>query len=323
MLGISVLGSGSAGNAVVVTAPGVRLLVDVGLSARQMEARLRAAGFDPDGFDAILLTHEHGDHVRGLDVFCRNRKIPVYCNRHTQRVVAENLKSPVPWRLVESGQTFQIQSLSVDAFSVPHDAVDPMGYMFAWREAKAGVLTDLGHATTLVIEKARGAHTLVLEANYDDVMLANDTKRPWPTKQRISARHGHLSNAQAAELVAALHPHGLRRVVFSHLSRDCNCPEAVVRALGAHADLEIICSSQDAATPHFVVPIPEVPGPCGIASVSDADNVADAPVAEVDAPANVAAAYAEATGDRIQESPPPAASGGIHQAKLVQAELFG
>lgn len=301
MLGITVLGSGSAGNAVVITAPGARILVDVGLSARQMESRLRASGFDPDSFNAILLTHEHGDHVRGLDVFCRNRAIPVYCNRLTQRVVAENLKSPLPWRLVEAGQTFQIQSLAVEAFSVPHDAVDPMGYTFAWQQAKVGVLTDLGHPTTLVIEKARGVHTLVLEANYDDVMLANDTKRPWPTKQRISARHGHLSNAQAAELVAALIPHGLRRVVFSHLSRDCNSPDTVARALGAHADLEIICSTQDTPTPHYAVPQPDIPVECQPANNSPAPTI----------------------DDRCQESPAGESGFGANPGKRVQAELFG
>lgn len=254
MLAVTVLGSGSAGNAVVITTPDTRVLVDAGLSARQLESRLAALGLVADAFDAILLTHEHGDHTRGLGVFCRRRPIPVYCNRHTQRVVAESLREAPPWKLIESGQRFRIRSLEIDAFSVPHDAVDPMGYTFVWQGRKLAVLTDLGHASTVVLEKARGAHTIVLEANYDDEMLALDTKRPWATKQRISSRHGHLSNAQAAELAARLLPDGLRRVVLAHLSRDCNSPDAARRAFAHLPDLEVHCSTQDSPTELCLIP---------------------------------------------------------------------
>lgn len=259
MLGITVLGSGSAGNAVVITTPETRVLVDAGLSARQLETRLATLGWEADSFDAILLTHEHGDHTRGLGVFCRRRPIPVYCNRHTQRVVAESLREPPPWRLIESGQRFRIRSLEIEAFSVPHDAVDPMGYTFVWQGGKAAVLTDLGHASTLVQEKARGAHTIVLEANYDDELLALDTKRPWATKQRISSRHGHLSNAQAAELAALLVPDGLRRVVLAHLSRDCNSPDAARKAFARLPDLEIHCATQDEPTSLCTIPPSALP----------------------------------------------------------------
>lgn len=260
MFGITVLGSGSAGNAVVITTPDTRVLVDAGLSARQIESRLASLAIDPDSFDAILLTHEHGDHTRGLDVFCRRRPIPVYCNRHTQRVVAESLRGAPAWKLIESGQRFRIRSLEIDAFSVPHDAVDPMGFTFVWQGGKVAVLTDLGHTSTLVLEKARGAHTIVLEANYDDELLALDTKRPWATKQRISSRHGHLSNTQAAEFAAQLVRDGLRRVVLAHLSRDCNSPEAARRAFAKLQELEVHCAGQDAPTAFCTIP-PAAPPP--------------------------------------------------------------
>ena len=250
MLEVTVLGSGSAGNAVVVTTPQTRVLIDAGLSARQLESRLRALALDPDHIDAILLTHEHGDHTRGLGVFCRRRAIPVYANRMTQRVVAESLQHQPPWRLIESGASFHIHAIAVESFSVPHDAVDPMGFTFTHLGARVAILTDLGHPTTLVVEKSRGAHTVVLEANYDDDLLANDTKRPWATKQRISSRHGHLSNTQAAELIRQLAPHGLRRVVLAHLSRDCNSPEAATATLrqASPHPIEIICAQQDEPT---------------------------------------------------------------------------
>jgi phosphoribosyl 1,2-cyclic phosphodiesterase len=155
--------------------------------------------------------------------------------------------------LIEAGQLFRIGGLEVDAFAVPHDAVDPMGFSFTWEGARLAVLTDLGHPTTLVAEKARGAHTIVIEANYDDALLAADTRRPWATKQRIASRHGHLSNAQAAELIGRLRPHGLARVILAHLSKDCNSPEAARRALSEFPELEILCAGQDEPTAHLEV----------------------------------------------------------------------
>ena len=256
MFGFTVLASGSTGNAIVVTTPTARVLVDAGFSARRLGERLRQAGIEPSSLSAILLSHAHGDHTQGLETFCRQHGTPVICNRATQRVLADGLRTPPLWRLVETGARFRIDELDVTTFPVPHDAVDPMGFVLEWRGARLGIATDLGYADAVVNQALRGIHALILEANYDQSLLEKDQKRPWPVKQRIASRHGHLSNLQAAELVAALAPHGLTRVVLAHLSRDCNTPELAVRTVAnalAPAVCHVHCATQEALLGHFQV----------------------------------------------------------------------
>lgn len=241
------LGSGSGGNAAVIEAGGLRVLVDAGLSAKQLVDRMRASGVEPDSLDAVLLTHEHGDHIRGLRVLIKSIPAPVYATAATARVVREAGVDRASWKIFESGAGFQLGGLSVQSFSVPHDAVDPVGFVFRHEERSLGLLSDAGHVTRLISERLRGVDALFVEANYDERLLDADTKRPWSTKQRISSRHGHLSNSQTAALVAELGEAGLARVVLGHLSSDCNRPElamAAVRA-GHPGPLEIACAPPD------------------------------------------------------------------------------
>jgi len=260
MLGFTVLGSGSIGNAIVVTTPRVRVLVDAGFSARRLGDRLRAAGIDPASLTAILLSHEHSDHTQGIEVFCHRYGTPVVCNRATQRVLADRMRAAPVWRLVETGGGFAFDDLQISTFPVPHDAVDPMGFLLGWRGARLGIATDLGYVDSVVAESLRGTHALVIEANYDEGMLERDTRRPWPVKQRIASRHGHLSNAQAAGLAVTLAPHGLARVVLAHLSRDCNTPDlavGAVRSALAPRDCLVDCATQEQTLGHFEVAGPE------------------------------------------------------------------
>jgi len=276
MLEFTVLGSGSGGNAFVVRTPcGATVLVDAGLSAKQLAMRLEAVGVAADSLNAIVLTHEHGDHIRGLDVFLRKRKIPVYTNSHTARVVAEGMRSSVDWKLVSTGGEFMIGSWGVECFSVPHDAVDPMGFVFQSGATRVALMTDLGFASSLVISKLQSCHAAIIEANYDDLLLQNDVKRPWSTKQRISSRHGHLSNLQAAELMKAAEAAELEAVVWCHLSGDCNSPEHVDRVvrpitdeMGYGTRLAMTCASQD--TPHAWVKVGKVVKPEGVGGGLDA-----------------------------------------------------
>src|SRR3989440_5196495 len=230
------LGSGSAGNSALVATDHCRILVDGGLSARQIVVRLEQCGITPAQLDGVLLTHEHGDHVCGLEVLCRKFHVPIYCNRLTAEAIrcwSGSLGEHKNWRLFQTGADFNSCDIHVQTFSVPHDAVDPVGYAFHSGESALGFITDLGYATKMVVERLRKVHTLVIETNHDEKMLQADPHRPWPVKQRIQSRHGHLSNAAAATVIEQLLSGKLARVVLGHLSRDCNTPELAAGAIRA------------------------------------------------------------------------------------------
>src|SRR3954468_22091237 len=254
------LGSGSAGNSALIATDHCRVLVDGGLSARQIVVRLEQCGITPAQLDGVLLTHEHGDHVCVLEVLCRKFQVPIYCNRLTAEAIrCGSLGEHKNWRLFQTGADFSICDIHVQTFPVPHDAVDPVGYAFHSGESALGFITDLGYATKMVVERLRKVHTLVIETNHDEKMLQNDPHRPWPVKQRIQSRHGHLSNAAAAAVIEQLLAGKLERVVLGHLSRDCNTPEraaGTIREMLAQrgrSEIEVHCAMQGAISLRFTI----------------------------------------------------------------------
>ena len=254
---VTILGSGSAGNCALVETRRTRLLIDGGLSARQMVSRLAQCGVNPIEIDGILLTHEHGDHAGGLNVWCKQFDTPIYANSQTSEILRRD--SPTlrkDWRVFVTGSDFEIKDIAIQTFTVPHDAVDPVGFVLHHANHALGFLTDLGFATKLVYERVRAVQTLVIETNHCEKLLQNDTKRPWSVKQRIMSRHGHLSNAAAATVVAELLGANLQRAVLGHLSRDCNSPELAVTAVrerAVEAALEVFCAMQREISPRFAV----------------------------------------------------------------------
>lgn len=253
------LGSGSAGNSALVATDHCRVLVDGGLSARQLIVRLERCGVHPDQLDGVLLTHEHGDHVCGLDVLCRKFEVPIYANALTAEAIRYDscLDQHRNWRIFRTGAEFSICDIHVQTFPVPHDAVDPIGFVFEAGSTRLGFITDLGYPTKLLIERLRHVHTLVIETNHDEKLLQNDKHRPWPVKQRIQSRHGHLSNAAAATAIEEILPGKIERVVLGHLSRDCNTPQLALGAVQAalakcgKTDLEVFCASQAEISSRF------------------------------------------------------------------------
>src|ERR1043166_1415481 len=221
------LGSGSAGNSALVATNHCKILIDGGLSARQLALRLEQCGVIPEQLDGVLLTHEHGDHVCGLEVLCRKFQVPIYANTLTAEAVRcdSALDGHRNWRIFRTGAEFSICDISVQTFPVPHDAVDPVGFLFCSGSRALGFITDLGYATKMLVQRLREVHTLVIETNHDEKLLQADPYRPWPVKQRIMSRHGHLSNSAAAGVIFELLPGKIERVVLGHLSRDCNTPE--------------------------------------------------------------------------------------------------
>src|SRR5213596_877608 len=229
------LGSGSAGNSALLATDHCKILLDGGLSARQLVLRLEQCGVAPEQLDGVLLTHEHGDHVCGLEVLCRKFDLLMYCNRLTAEAFRCTgfLGQIRNWRIFETGAEFSICDVTVQTFPVPHDAVDPLGFVFHAGSGSLGFITDLGYVTKLIVERLRQVQTLVIETNHDEKLLQNDMHRPWPVKQRIQSRHGHLSNTAAASVIEQLLPGQIERVVLGHLSRDCNTPELALGAVRA------------------------------------------------------------------------------------------
>lgn len=226
-----ILGSGSSGNCIYVADPGAAVLVDAGLSGKETFRRLEAAGAGGAAIAAICLTHEHGDHITGLAALSSRLHAPVYANSGTIEAVRSTLgERKIEWHAFSTGHAFKIGSLTVEPFSVCHDARDPVGFIFTSGAARLGVVTDIGVATALVREKLRDCAALVIEANHDERML-RESGRPWALKQRIAGRQGHLSNRSAAELLAECAGPGLRMVRLAHLSSECNKPDLAVKEI--------------------------------------------------------------------------------------------
>ena len=255
MLSLTVLGSGSSGNCAVVSTGRTTVLIDAGLSAKQIVLRLEASGFQPSQIDGIFLTHEHGDHTAGLEIFTKKWDVPIYTTPLTRETLEDGFRHSPRWRMIQTGCAFELNELAIECFSVPHDAADPVGFTLRDAESKLGFVSDVGFVTNLIKDRLQGSHTIFLEANYDTQLLDADTKRPWSTKQRISSRHGHLSNEQAAELVASVAHDALHQVVLGHLSEDCNDPDTATKfirtalAEKSLTDVHIWCADRKLASP--------------------------------------------------------------------------
>jgi len=259
---LTILGSGSSGNCAFLESGETRLLVDAGLSGRQIRHRLLTIGRAPESLNGILITHEHSDHIQGLIGLAAKLRIPIYCNRLTRDAIERQLQLKLDFRLFATGASFEVGDLAVDTFSVPHDAYDPVGFLIQTPGGNIGFLTDLGHATKLVVQRLRTANILLLEANYDLQMLHDDFRRPWSVKQRIVSRHGHLSNGAAAELTEQLVSPELRHLYLGHLSSDCNRPDLARETVGqtlekcgaTHIRLEVASQSVPCPTLNLNLP---------------------------------------------------------------------
>lgn len=248
---LTILGSGSAGNCAYVETDEARILVDAGFSPRQIRQRLATIGRTPENLSGILITHEHSDHIAGLLGLAEKLKLPIFCNRGTQDgaiwafkskwaskkapalagLDGGDLKTKLDWRIFQTGDSFELNGVLVETFSIPHDAQDPVGFLLRTGSGNIGFLTDLGHATKLALDRVRVANALVLEANHDVKLLQDCPRRPWSLKQRILGRHGHLSNEAAADAVAEIMSAELRHLYLGHLSRECNRPEIAHRVV--------------------------------------------------------------------------------------------
>jgi phosphoribosyl 1,2-cyclic phosphodiesterase len=216
-----VLGSGSKGNATFVEAAGTRILIDAGFSGIELERRLAGIGIDIATISALLVTHEHGDHIRGVQVLSRRYSLPVYVSKATLAAAGNSLAKIVEWREILAGQVFNHQKLTVHPFAVSHDAVDTLGFVVSNNGCSVGYCTDTGAITHLMHHHLGGCNGLVLECNHDLEMLKNGGYPP-PLQQRIRSKAGHLTNSEAARFLVDLIHAGLKHVVLAHISETNN-----------------------------------------------------------------------------------------------------
>lgn len=224
------LGSGSEGNALVAEAGQTRVLLDCGFSLSETVMRLARLGLQPAQLSGIVVTHEHGDHISGVARLARQHAIPVWLTHGTLRMHHRTLGELSGLTEIPSHEPFAIGEIEVQPFVVPHDAAEPVQYVFGDGAVRLGVLTDAGCSTPHIESMLSASHALVLECNHDEEMLANGDY-PYTLKQRVGGRLGHLSNAAAAALLARLDNSRLQHIVAAHISSKNNLPELAVHAL--------------------------------------------------------------------------------------------
>ncbi len=222
------LASGSRGNSLFISWGDNAILIDAGLSGIEIERRLKSRNLSPESLTAIIVTHEHSDHIRGVGILSRRYNIPVYINENTYKQAA-SLGRLASLEFFQCGKNFKIDTLKISPFTISHDAVDPAGFTLNYNGTKIGIATDLGIATNLVKEHLKDCSFLYLESNHDPDMLINGPY-PWHLKQRIKGRQGHLSNKASQELLKELINDDLKHVILAHLSEENNTPEKACNA---------------------------------------------------------------------------------------------
>lgn len=249
MKGFCPLASGSKGNCIFLGTGNTKVLIDAGISAKALQARLAEIQVDIAEIDAILITHEHHDHIQGLRTLAYRYGIPVLANQETAKGIVEAFHDCPKFKIFSTGETFEFGDLEVHPFSIQHDTLDPVAFTVRVDRLKLGFCTDLGFVTSLVQTQLRDCDYLYVEANHQPSMV-HACPRPMVYKQRVLSRSGHLSNEACGKLLCDVYTPRLKHVHLAHLSSECNSPETALSVigelLGAHGiDLEMCVASQD------------------------------------------------------------------------------
>jgi len=229
---ISLLASGSKGNSIAVRKNGYTILIDAGLSGKELSKRLRQVVIDENSIRALLISHDHSDHIKGAGVVCRKFNIPLFITKSSYNAVKKRLGKIDKLNFFQNGYPFQFNELLIEPFAVPHDS--HASSCFRINDMETGrslaILTDLGYPTRLTIEKIKYVSTLILESNHDMNKLINSSY-PWSLKQRIKSKRGHLSNTQAGKLMKRIIHDELENIILAHLSEENNEPELAYKAM--------------------------------------------------------------------------------------------
>ncbi len=248
---LCMLASGSRGNSIYVSDEKTSVLVDAGLSGVEIKRRMESRDLRVNDLDAIIVSHEHSDHIQGVGVLARRYSLPVYISSATFNTAESQLGNINDIKNFACGSQFAIKDLTIRPFSISHDASDPAGFTIGSNGRKIGIATDLGIATAMVRQHLKNCCCLILEANHDVTML-EDGPYPWPVKQRVKGRTGHLSNESSRELLMDVMHDQMTHVILAHLSETNNTPEkafqVVTERLG-NSHLHVSVAAQSAAGP--------------------------------------------------------------------------
>jgi len=242
-ISVCLLASGSRGNAIYISDGRASILIDVGLSGVEIQRRMTARDLDPQQLDGIVVSHEHNDHIQAVGILARRFKLPVYISANTYAAAQKQLGKIDTIERFNCGTPFQVGSLELHPFSISHDATDPAGFTVTSNGTRIGIATDLGIVTSMVKTHLQDCVALIIEANHDRNMLA-EGPYPWPLKQRIQSRSGHLSNDDTSQLLHEVLHDGLTHVILAHLSEQNNTPDKALQAVqqslaGTGVDLSV------------------------------------------------------------------------------------
>jgi phosphoribosyl 1,2-cyclic phosphodiesterase len=230
MKGFCPLASGSKGNCIYLGTDNTKVLIDAGISAKAIKARLEEINVDLADIDAILITHEHTDHIQGLKMLAYKMGIPVLANHETAKGIVEAFHDCPKFKIFSTGETFEFGDLEIHPFSIQHDTIDPVAFSIRTGSLKMGFCTDLGFVTTLVQNQLRDCDYLYVEANHQPSMVYASA-RPLIYKQRVTSRSGHLSNEACGNLISHVYSPKLKHVHLAHLSSECNSHEVAMHVI--------------------------------------------------------------------------------------------
>jgi phosphoribosyl 1,2-cyclic phosphodiesterase len=222
------LASGSKGNCLFLKSKQTSILIDAGLSFTHIQQRMDEIHADLKTVEAILVTHEHSDHIKGLGVVAEKLKVPILANAETAKGICSFLKYRPKFKIFTTGETFEFKDLQVHPFSIPHDTLDPVAFRIKIADVVFGICADLGHVTSLVKKNLEGCDYLYLESNHEPSMV-HASSRPEMLKRRILGKQGHLSNEECALLINALTHPKLKHIYLAHLSSECNAHEVAMQ----------------------------------------------------------------------------------------------
>jgi phosphoribosyl 1,2-cyclic phosphodiesterase len=233
MIGFCPLASGSKGNCIYLGTKNAKLLIDAGLSGKAIKNKLAQINVNIHDIDAIIVSHEHSDHILGLKALACQLRIPVFANSETAKGILEYVDESPKFKIFTTGETFEYKDLEIHPFSIQHDTLDPVAFTFHTDTLKIGVCTDLGFATSLVEHNLQGCDHLYIEANHE-VDMVHASSRPMIYKQRVLGRNGHLSNVDCGKLLSKILNNRLKSIYLAHLSSECNTPQKALEVVKSY-----------------------------------------------------------------------------------------